>query len=49
VDAAAVRSAAVSHLQPDRAAVVIVGDRARIADELADLGAGEVLDFNYQP
>lgn len=49
VDAAAVRSAAVSHLQPDRAAVVIVGDRARIADELAGLGAGDVLDFNYQP
>jgi hypothetical protein len=49
VDAAAVRAAALRHLQPAHARVVVVGDSARIADALHSLGAGEVVDFAWTP
>ncbi|QJE00457.1 insulinase family protein [Massilia forsythiae] len=40
VDAAQVRAAAGKYLRPDRMTVVAVGDRARIAPQLAPLGLG---------
>jgi predicted Zn-dependent peptidase len=41
VDADAVHAAAVAHLDPDAASVVVVGDAARFVDELRDAGLGE--------
>ena len=46
VDAAAVLAAAKAHLRPDEMKIVVVGDRARIDAQLAELGLGPIVHLD---
>lgn len=49
VTAAAIQKAASTHLQPDRAVVVVVGDATRILDKLSRFGPVRLYDVSGRP
>jgi zinc protease len=49
VTAVDVQAAAVAHIRPDEAAIVIVGDAARVEDDLRAAGLGEVTVIRDDP
>jgi zinc protease len=49
IDAARVQDTAKKWMSPDKATVVVVGDAAKIHDQLAKIGAFETVDASLQP